>query len=246
MIALIDSGIGGLTVYQALKKIRPDIQTVYIADQKNFPYGLKTKEQLQYALKECIEIAYRHRILNAYIACHTGSIAVVDSGCQAEKICDATLELIQTIRADQKVGILGTCATINSNFYQKALKRIGCSAVATFALQDLIQLIERKEWSKEKVAYHLKDLEEYNPQVVLLASTHFPHIKWILEEKFPQTTFLDPSIYFAEKIAASIPFCDDNLRKEDIFISTKGDINFLSILQKNPINNLLKKDLSRV
>ena len=49
-IGVYDSGVGGLTVYEKLKKLMPNENYVYYGDLKNSPYGEKTKEQLiQYA-----------------------------------------------------------------------------------------------------------------------------------------------------------------------------------------------------
>ncbi|MFR1673099.1 MAG: glutamate racemase, partial [Candidatus Gastranaerophilaceae bacterium] len=51
-IALFDSGVGGLTVFQKIKKLLPDENYLYFGDTKNMPYGEKTEEQLiEYADK---------------------------------------------------------------------------------------------------------------------------------------------------------------------------------------------------
>ena len=50
-IGVFDSGLGGLTVVQAMTQVIKGAQIFYVADTKNAPYGEKTPEQiLQYSL----------------------------------------------------------------------------------------------------------------------------------------------------------------------------------------------------
>ena len=51
-IAFFDSGVGGLTVFQKVKKILPQENYLYFGDTKNMPYGEKSEEQLIEFLKE--------------------------------------------------------------------------------------------------------------------------------------------------------------------------------------------------
>ena len=51
-IAFFDSGVGGLTVFEKVKKLLPNENYLYYGDTKNMPYGEKTPEQLiEYADK---------------------------------------------------------------------------------------------------------------------------------------------------------------------------------------------------
>jgi glutamate racemase len=40
-IGLFDSGIGGISIYNEIKKSLPTESTIYIADNLNAPYGKK-------------------------------------------------------------------------------------------------------------------------------------------------------------------------------------------------------------
>ena len=44
-IGVFDSGVGGLTVLEELVKILPNEEFIYLADQKNCPYGTKKDER---------------------------------------------------------------------------------------------------------------------------------------------------------------------------------------------------------
>jgi len=45
-VGFFDSGFGGLNILRAFQKICPDIETEYIADSKNCPYGNKPAEEI--------------------------------------------------------------------------------------------------------------------------------------------------------------------------------------------------------
>ncbi len=45
-IGIFDSGVGGLTVYNEIRKKLPNENIIYLGDTKNFPYGSKTKEEI--------------------------------------------------------------------------------------------------------------------------------------------------------------------------------------------------------
>ena len=45
-IGVFDSGVGGLSVLNALKEMLPDEDFIYVADQAYTPYGEKSKETI--------------------------------------------------------------------------------------------------------------------------------------------------------------------------------------------------------
>ena len=45
-IGLFDSGIGGTSIWKEVHALLPNENTIYLADSKNAPYGLKSKEEI--------------------------------------------------------------------------------------------------------------------------------------------------------------------------------------------------------
>ena len=45
-IGLFDSGIGGTSIWKAINQLMPNENTIYLADSKNAPYGVKSKEEI--------------------------------------------------------------------------------------------------------------------------------------------------------------------------------------------------------
>ena len=54
-IAVFDSGLGSLSIIKAIQKVCK-AEIIYFADQKNFPYGNKTKKQLEQIVKKSIDL----------------------------------------------------------------------------------------------------------------------------------------------------------------------------------------------
>ena len=78
-ILLFDSGVGGLTVYDALRKVLPDAPVIYAADLAGLPYGSKTEAQIAARVAGLLgRMAERYQPRLACIACNTAStIALV-------------------------------------------------------------------------------------------------------------------------------------------------------------------------
>ena len=246
MITLIDSGVGGLTVLREIKKQQPSLRTIYIADNLHFPYGMKSKKEIQEAITYCLKGIKTFDVERVFIACHTASIALEGHGLEVDLITDVTKKLIESTDPHRSVAVLGSCSTIESDYYQSHFYKNGFKAVRGFAFQEVIQLIEEGIEDEDHILPYLSELIAYSPDILLLASTHFPHIKELLAKLFPHAKILDPSEKFAlDIVALSSLTCVHDL-SEDLFITTKHDPKFLTILQKNPINNLLKKGVGRV
>src|SRR5215207_8492381 len=77
-ILVFDSGLGGLTVFREIVKVRPDARFVYAIDDAYFPYGRHAEPVLVARVLEVMEgwIA-AHRPDLVVIACNTASTLVL-------------------------------------------------------------------------------------------------------------------------------------------------------------------------
>ena len=72
-IGVFDSGIGGLTVVRALRRLLPEEEIVYLGDTARVPYGNKSHATIErYALQAGTILARYHPKLMV-IACNTAS-----------------------------------------------------------------------------------------------------------------------------------------------------------------------------
>lgn len=195
-IAVFDSGLGGLTVFQALKRILPQENIIYLADNNRIPYGSCSKESIIQYTHEAISFLQKQNVKMVVLACHTASVCSLN-----EKFSIPVLGVIQGgIRAIseipncKKVAILGTERTIKSGVYEQAL--MSQMDVVSVAIPRLASMIESQDPEVEAI---VREYVKYlKVDAVLLGCTHYPLIRPVFEKVIGQGTRILDS---AEKTA---------------------------------------------
>jgi len=188
-IGILDSGVGGLTVAHALTTLLPHEQLIYFGDVAHHPYGEKSQAAIQaYVVKIC-EMLLKQNVKLIVIACNSASAAAYDLAkeyvASKAKIIDVINPAIDYIREQffhQKIGLIGTRQTVNSNVYLKKIdelnKEITLSSLTTPLLAPMIEEghIDNEILYKVLENY-LADSALQNIDALLLACTHYPLIK---------------------------------------------------------------------
>src|SRR5690554_5951120 len=119
-LVVYDSGLGGLSLIHYLKK-RVNADVSYFIDNKNFPYGSKSMEQLIPIVKANLEtLMATHEVV--IIACNTASMVYLDHFPHHPSILPIIDRTIVDVEENQKaIGIIGTNRLIVSGSYQKRL-----------------------------------------------------------------------------------------------------------------------------
>ena len=74
VVRFFDSGIGGLTVYDAIKSHLPDLGLVYLGDNKNAPYGVRDADDIFHCTKDGVQILFDQPGCDLVVlACNTAS-----------------------------------------------------------------------------------------------------------------------------------------------------------------------------
>lgn len=189
MIGCIDSGMGGILMVDALVKAYPNLDIVFIADQKHAPYGEKTKEQLYEYASSMLKEFIKRDIYEVLIACNTICANVFDQLSVAFPqlhligIIEPTIQqLPETI---QKAGVLATSKTIAAHAYQKAiLNQFADMEVIEIACPAIVPLIEegaQLECVQQAMDEYLKQLGEVDACV--LGCTHYPLVREYVQKK---------------------------------------------------------------
>ena len=123
-IGLIDSGFGGLSILKELIQILPNESFVYFGDNKNAPYGERSKKSIIDLSVQAANFIFQKDIKLLIIACNT-SCAFAFSQIKKE----LPIEVFEIISSNvksllnenpSKVGIIATRATIDSNIYEES------------------------------------------------------------------------------------------------------------------------------
>src|SRR5213592_2632979 len=116
-IGIFDSGIGGLTVARQIHKLMPNEDLVYLGDTARVPYGTKSPGTVVRFSCENTQFLLQQNVKAVVVACNTASawalpiFGVILSGVRV------ALEKTR----NQRIGVIGTGATIRSNAYSNGL-----------------------------------------------------------------------------------------------------------------------------
>jgi glutamate racemase len=216
-IGVFDSGIGGLTVFKALREaLPPGERLLYLGDTARVPYGTKSDETVvRYAL-EGTRFLERRGIKALVIACNTMSavaletlrgtttipvVGVIDPG--ADAACGATRR--------QVIGVIGTAATIKSGAYARAIaNRLPQARVVGRACPLFVPLAE-EGWTDNAVARaaaaeYLADLPERGLDTLVLGCTHYPLLRGVIAATVgPSVALVDSAEETAKAARALVP-----------------------------------------
>lgn len=191
-IGVFDSGIGGLTVANAINKVLPNEHLIYFGDTAHLPYGDKSADAIRYYALRISKFLLEKECKMIIIACNSASAAASDMLLEffEGKILFANVidPLVQhTIdKGYQNVGVIATKATIGSNVYHKKLKtkdqRLKVNQLATPLLAPMIEEgFFNNNISQEVIKNYLSDDSMQGLDSLLLACTHYPLIRAEIE-----------------------------------------------------------------
>lgn len=135
MIALFDSGYGGLTVLKPIMELLPEYDYVYLGDSARVPYGNRTPEMIWKFSEEAVEYLFNRGAKLIIFACNTTSSAALRhiqqkylNGAQEQnkKVLGVVIpmaEEVVKVSKNNHVGVIGTRATINSRVYEKEIAK---------------------------------------------------------------------------------------------------------------------------
>lgn len=189
-IGIFDSGIGGLTVANAVSKLLPAEQLIYFGDTAHMPYGDKSKELVSsYASRITEFLLHEKKCKAVIIACNTASAAGYETLRDKFKgivpvinVIDPMIEAVITDEQVKHVGIIATKTTIGSGVYQEKLTRrkpeLKFSALATPLLAGMIEEgFYNNNISHAVLEKYFTDKTLQGIDSLVLACTHYPLIK---------------------------------------------------------------------
>ena len=194
-IGLFDSGIGGISILEKLKQLLPNENFIYLADNRNCPYGSKSKKEIISLSKKNCEKLIELNCKIIIIACNTSTTNSIKKLREIIAIpiigIEPGLKPAIHYTKTKNIGILATEKTLGSKLFFETLNqnRIDDIHIHEQIGYELVNLIEEGSHSKQNL---YKILEKYlvpmiNKKIdcLLLGCTHYNHIKDIIEEIIP-------------------------------------------------------------
>lgn len=199
---VFDSGVGGLSVYQEVRQLLPDLHYIYAFDNEAFPYGERSEEFIVERVVEIVSaVQQRHPLAIVIIACNTAS--TVSLPALRERFSFPVVGVVPAIKPAAKltrngiVGLLATRATIQRPYTHDLIARFATDCkIILLGSAELVELAEAKlhgeEVSREELRRILRPWLRMPepPDTVVLGCTHFPLLAAELAEVLPDGTRL--------------------------------------------------------
>jgi len=196
-IGVFDSGYGGLTILEKIRKELPGYDYIYLGDNARTPYGTRSFEVVYKYTLECVTQMFEMGCQLVVLACNTASakalrtiqqrnLPLMDPNRRVLGVIRPTVEAVITMTRTNHIGLLATTGTVLSNSYPLEIQKInGDIFVTSEACPMWVPLIENNEHLSKGADYfvrkNVKNLMDADPMIdtIMLGCTHFP----LLEEK---------------------------------------------------------------
>lgn len=211
-IGVFDSGIGGLTVVKSIMQQLPYENIVYFGDIARLPYGTKSVATIRKFAQQTVKFLLQQNVKAIVIACNTisavakdqvkqlaGNIPVIDVISAGSRAC-------KNVSKTNKIGIIATPATVNSQAYPKSITQINSHlSIKQVACTLFVPLIEEgyiEHPALELIAHeYLEPLIKEKIDTLVLGCTHYPIIKKTLSKIIgDNVVIIDPAIATCEEL----------------------------------------------
>ncbi len=196
-VGIFDSGLGGLTVLDAVAKRLPEVPFVYFADSANAPYGVRTPDDIYRLTCAAVERIWAEGCDLVILACNTASAAALkrmqETWVPADKrVLGVFVPLIEALTernwgdnspprevAVKHVALFATPATVASRAFQRelAFRAIGVDVEAQ-PCGGVVDAIEQGDeiLAEALVRSHVEALKRRmpHPEAAILGCTHYP------------------------------------------------------------------------
>jgi glutamate racemase len=211
-IGVFDSGVGGLTVFRALERRLPGESLIYLGDTARIPYGTRSVETVQrYALEDAAFIESK-RVKAVVIACNTASSVAADLLRESCRVPVMGVIRAGARRAVERtstgvIGVIGTEATVASGSYDRAIHRFRGGATVVSRACPLFVPLAEEGWvdhpvTRQVAEEYLRDLRTGEVDTLVLACTHYPILKGVIEATLGQGVgYVDSGEAVAEDVA---------------------------------------------
>ncbi|MEK3883591.1 glutamate racemase [Paenibacillus sp. PL2-23] len=191
-IAILDSGVGGLTVVKEVMRQLPREKIIYFGDTARTPYGPRSPEEVVRFTREIVDYLIQFQPKMIVIACNTATaVALTDIRSRV------AIPVVGVINPGARaaigrtmtgcVGVIGTEGTIRSGAYEQALRELSPHVqVISEACPNFVPLVEQGNFRSSEtfriVEESLAHMREYPMDCLILGCTHYPFLTETISE----------------------------------------------------------------
>lgn len=202
-IGIFDSGYGGLTILEGIRRQMPQYDYIYLGDNARAPYGTRSFEIVYQFTREAVVRLFEEGCPLVILACNTASAKALRTIQQTDLpglapdrrvlgVIRPTVEIVGGVTRSRKVGVLGTSGTIQSRSYPLEIKKLFPDIeVYGEACPMWVPLIENDEYDSPGADYfvqlYIDRLMSRCPDIdtVILGCTHYPILSAKIRKYLP-------------------------------------------------------------
>jgi glutamate racemase len=191
-IAIFDSGYGGLTILESIRKELPEYDYIYLGDNARTPYGSRSFDVVYEYTLEAVKKLFSLGAHLVILACNTASakalrsiqqrdLPVIDPNRRVLGVIRPSVEAVGEFTKTNHVGVVGTVGTVLSNSYPLEIEKISPKiTVEQESCPMWVSLVENNEFDGDGADYfvekNLKALFENDSEIdtLILGCTHYP------------------------------------------------------------------------
>lgn len=204
-IGIFDSGYGGLTILDKIRKELPEYDYIYLGDNARTPYGTRSFEVVYKFTLECVTQLFEMGCQLVVLACNTASakalrtiqqndLARIDPNRRVLGVIRPTVEAVGTMTKSNHIGLLATSGTVISNSYPLEIEKLHKNITVTSeACPMWVPLIENNEHNSEGADFFIrKNIAQLMStdaliDTVMLGCTHYPLLLDKIKSLLPDT-----------------------------------------------------------
>jgi glutamate racemase len=191
-IGVFDSGYGGLTILDKIRKLMPEYDYLYLGDNARTPYGTRSFEVVYEFTLQAVEKLFGLGCPLVILACNTASAKAlrtiqqtnlphIDESRRVLGVIRPTAECVGSLTSTGHIGILATSGTIKSESYLLEINKLHPElSVTGEACPMWVPLVENNEAHSPGADYfirkHIDNLLDKDPLIdtIILGCTHYP------------------------------------------------------------------------
>lgn len=209
-IGVFDSGVGGLTVLQALRRRLPHRDFIYLGDTARVPYGRKPPEMVVEFAIGIADFLSGLRVEGLVVACNTASAVALPQLAERSRVpvwgvIDPGVEAATRVTRSKSVGVIGTKGTIGSGAYQRRLEARGLD-VWSQACPMLVHVVEEGLAESPEAELLVRQYLAGRPEIdaLILGCTHYPLLRKVLQRAVGEgVALVDSAEVTAETVSAN-------------------------------------------
>lgn len=203
-IGVFDSGYGGLTILQQIRKTLPQYDYIYLGDNARTPYGTRSFEVVYEFTRQAVTKLFEMGCHLVILACNTASakalrsiqtndLPQLDSSRRVLGVIRPTVERISEMTRSRHIGVVATAGTIKSESYPLEIRKLFPDITVTGeACPMWVPLVENNEATGDGADFfirkNLNSLLGKDPQIdaIILGCTHYPLLLPKINQYVPQ------------------------------------------------------------